>query len=202
MAIIQFRNRESRGRGNLLQSPNKFTYCRNLMFFPRIHVRQSRTVGSSAAYKFANMKFHDFPGPGPKFHDFPGLESKLSNSMTFQVFQDRYEPCFIRFLVSFEVSPRKLILATQLVGLQCSEAHRKSETKPFLNGFFVQSRLLGRLHLNVFNTGMPTYFIPQWPSTAGLRQWPRDCATNWPNVSQRNEMSRMPEYQQRQKMAG
>ena len=26
--------RESRGRGNLLQSPNKFTYCRNLMFFP------------------------------------------------------------------------------------------------------------------------------------------------------------------------
>ena len=39
------------------------------------------------------MKFHDFPGPGPKFHDFPGLESKLSNSMTFQVFQDRYEPC-------------------------------------------------------------------------------------------------------------
>ena len=41
------------------------------------------------------MKFHDFPGPGPKFHDFPGLESKLSNSMTFQVFQDRYEPCFI-----------------------------------------------------------------------------------------------------------
>ena len=39
------------------------------------------------------MKFHDFPGPGPKFHDFPGLESKLSNSMTFQVFQDQYEPC-------------------------------------------------------------------------------------------------------------
>ena len=28
-----------------------------------------------------------------KFHDFPGLESKWSNSMTFQVFQDRYEPC-------------------------------------------------------------------------------------------------------------
>ena len=25
---------ESPGRGNLLQSPNKFTYCRNLMFFP------------------------------------------------------------------------------------------------------------------------------------------------------------------------
>ena len=45
------------------------------------------------AYKFANMKFHDFRGPGPKCHDFPGLESKLSNSMTFQVFQDRYEPC-------------------------------------------------------------------------------------------------------------
>ena len=41
------------------------------------------------------MKFHDFPGPDPKFHDFPGLESKLSNSMTFQVFQDRYEPCII-----------------------------------------------------------------------------------------------------------
>ena len=39
------------------------------------------------------MKFHDFPGPGPKFHDFPGLESKLSNSMTFQVFQDRYKLC-------------------------------------------------------------------------------------------------------------
>ena len=43
------------------------------MFFPRTHVRQSRTVGSSAAYKFANMKFHDFR-PGIqiiKFHDFP-----------------------------------------------------------------------------------------------------------------------------------
>ena len=63
------------------------------MFFSRVHVRQSRTVGSSAAYKLANMKFHDFPGPSPKFHDFPGLESKLSNSMTFQVLQDRYEPC-------------------------------------------------------------------------------------------------------------
>ena len=24
----------SESRGNLLQSPNKFTYCRNLMFFP------------------------------------------------------------------------------------------------------------------------------------------------------------------------
>ena len=38
------------------------------------------------------MKFHDFPGPGPKLHDFPGLEYKLSNSLTFRVFQDRYEP--------------------------------------------------------------------------------------------------------------
>ena len=99
MAIIQFRYRESCSRGNLLQSPNKFTSCWNLMFFPASHVRQSRTVGSSAAYKFANMKFHDFPGPGPKFHDFPGLESKLSNSMTFQVFQDRYEPCNARGLL-------------------------------------------------------------------------------------------------------
>ena len=26
--------RESRSRGNLLQSPNKFTSCCNLMFFP------------------------------------------------------------------------------------------------------------------------------------------------------------------------
>ncbi len=70
------------------------------MFLPRTcqtiqNSRQLCCVGSSAAYKFANMKFHDFPGHGPKFHDFPGLESKLSNSMTFQifqVFQDRYEP--------------------------------------------------------------------------------------------------------------
>ena len=61
--------------------------------FSHINFGQSRTVGSSAAYIFANIKFHDFPGPGQKCHDFPGLESKLSNSMTFQVFQDRYEPC-------------------------------------------------------------------------------------------------------------
>ena len=85
MAIIQLRYRETRGRGNLLQSPNKFTYCRNLTFFPRT----CQTIQN----KFPNMKFHDFPGPGPKFHDFPGLESKLSNSMTFQ---DWYEPCFIQ----------------------------------------------------------------------------------------------------------
>ena len=60
--------------------------------FSHINFGQSRTVRGSAAYIFANIKFHDFPGPGQKFHDFPGLESKLSNSMTFQVFQDRYEP--------------------------------------------------------------------------------------------------------------
>ncbi len=64
--------------------------------FSRIYFGQSRTVGSSAAYIFVNIKFHDFPGPGQKFHDFPGLESKLSNSMTFQVFQDRYEPCNVK----------------------------------------------------------------------------------------------------------
>jgi hypothetical protein len=28
-----------------------------------------------------------------KFNDFPGLENEKSNSMTFQVFHDRYEPC-------------------------------------------------------------------------------------------------------------
>ena len=48
------------------------------------------TYMSDNREQFANIKFHDFPGPVPKFHDFPGRESKLSNSVTFQVFQDRY----------------------------------------------------------------------------------------------------------------
>ena len=39
------------------------------------------------------LLFHDFPWPSLKFHDFPGLEIEITNSMTFQVFHDLYEPC-------------------------------------------------------------------------------------------------------------
>ena len=35
-------------------------------------------------------KFQDFEGPVQKFKDFPDLESKFSNSRTFQVFKDLY----------------------------------------------------------------------------------------------------------------
>ena len=38
-------------------------------------------------------KFQDSQGPLQKFQDFPGLESKFSNSRTFQVFKDLCEPC-------------------------------------------------------------------------------------------------------------
>ena len=38
------------------------------------------------------MKFHDFPWPGQTFYHFPGLESKWTNSTTFQVFKDQYGP--------------------------------------------------------------------------------------------------------------
>ena len=88
VAIIQFRNRESRGRGNLLQIPNKFTYCRNLMFFPRtcqtiqnsrqlccIHICQHEIPWLSRTWSkipwlsrpgIQIIKLHDFPGfPGP-----------------------------------------------------------------------------------------------------------------------------------------
>ena len=47
-----------------------------------------------------------------KFHNYPGLESKLSNSMTFQVFQDRYEPCITIIIVFICIAELKL----------CSEA--------------------------------------------------------------------------------
>ena len=42
---------------------------------------------SSAVNNLSNKTFifHDFQGPTIKFHDFPGLETKLFNSMTFQV---------------------------------------------------------------------------------------------------------------------
>ena len=36
------------------------------------------------------LKFQDFQGPLQKFQDFPGLESKFTNSRTFQ---DLCEPC-------------------------------------------------------------------------------------------------------------
>ena len=62
------------------------------MIFKIVSEKHLRTVGISAANNFANIKLCDVPGHGSKFHDFPGLESKLSNSMTFHVFQNRYEP--------------------------------------------------------------------------------------------------------------
>ena len=39
------------------------------------------------------LLFQDFPWPSLKFHDLPGLEIEITNSMTFQVFHDLYEPC-------------------------------------------------------------------------------------------------------------
>ncbi|KAK2142225.1 hypothetical protein LSH36_983g00100 [Paralvinella palmiformis] len=38
-------------------------------------------------------KFQDFQGPLQNFQGFPGLESKFSNSRTFQVFKDPCELC-------------------------------------------------------------------------------------------------------------
>ena len=42
--------------------------------------------------------FHDFPWPSLKFHDFAGLEIEIINFMTFQVFHDLYEPCFLMLM--------------------------------------------------------------------------------------------------------
>ena len=36
-------------------------------------------------------------------NDFPGMESKLSNSMTFQLFQDLNEPCISKKLDSIQI---------------------------------------------------------------------------------------------------
>ena len=44
--------------------------------------------------------FHDFPWPSLKFHDFPGLEIEITNSMTFQVFHDLYEPWLYKVCVN------------------------------------------------------------------------------------------------------
>jgi hypothetical protein len=37
-----------------------------------------------------------------KSNDFPGLENEKSNSMTFQVFHDRYAPC--QFIYYWEIN--------------------------------------------------------------------------------------------------
>ena len=68
-----------------------------------------RTVGRPAAYIFANIKFLDLD---KKFHDFQCLESKLTNSMTFEVFQDQYEPCILMQLL--------IMVYYAMLAIQCS----------------------------------------------------------------------------------
>ena len=95
------------------------------------------------------MKFYDFPGPGPKFHDLPGLESKLSNSMTFQVFQDSYEPWAIA-----RVDSRR---SCSLILLKFLRRSSNNSFVRWLTSRFLRD--LGRLTGSVSRAAAETHFV-------------------------------------------